>query len=128
MLISRGHNGLHCLPALNGATDTLGNFPDCLTAGGGRHAMSCSTLQNRRLRGHHDIGSCDMDRGVSGCGACHGGGNGGGGALGAPPPPTLRLGPAPFWAVLSAFPGGGWNWAPGRVLSAPPTPFRPPPT
>src|SRR5262249_13324931 len=34
MLFSRGHKGLHCLPALNGATDTLGNFPDCLTAGG----------------------------------------------------------------------------------------------
>ena len=24
------HNGLHCLPALNGATGSLGNFPQCL--------------------------------------------------------------------------------------------------
>ena len=24
-------NGLHCLPALNGATGSLGNFPQCLT-------------------------------------------------------------------------------------------------
>src|SRR5262245_50601171 len=30
--ISFGHNGLHCLPALNGATGSLGNFPECLTA------------------------------------------------------------------------------------------------
>ena len=29
--ISFGHNDLHCLPALNGATCALGNFPDCLT-------------------------------------------------------------------------------------------------
>src|SRR5262249_55991927 len=26
------HNGLHCLPALSGATGALGNFPQCLTA------------------------------------------------------------------------------------------------
>ena len=24
-------NGLHCLPALNGATGSLGDFPECLT-------------------------------------------------------------------------------------------------
>ena len=29
-------NGLHCLPALNGATGSLGNFPECLT---GRTSM-----------------------------------------------------------------------------------------
>ena len=29
--ISFGHNDLHCLPALNGATGSLGNFPQCLT-------------------------------------------------------------------------------------------------
>jgi len=29
--ISFGHNGLHCLPVLNGATGALGNFPECLT-------------------------------------------------------------------------------------------------
>jgi hypothetical protein len=29
--ISFGHNDLHCLPALNGATCPLGNFPECLT-------------------------------------------------------------------------------------------------
>ena len=29
-------NGLHCLPALNGATCALGNFPQCLT---GRTSM-----------------------------------------------------------------------------------------
>ena len=29
--ISFGHNDLHCLPALNGATGALGNFPQCLT-------------------------------------------------------------------------------------------------
>src|SRR5262249_54779407 len=47
MLISSGHNGLHCLPALNGATDTLGNFPDCLTAGGGPAAMRCRVQRIR---------------------------------------------------------------------------------
>jgi hypothetical protein len=26
------HNDLHCLPALNGATGSLGNFPQCLIA------------------------------------------------------------------------------------------------
>src|SRR5215471_19972335 len=31
------HNGLHCLPALNGATGSLGYFPECLTA---RSALS----------------------------------------------------------------------------------------
>src|SRR5262249_15325607 len=31
-LISRSFNSLHCLPALNGATCALGNFPQCLTA------------------------------------------------------------------------------------------------
>ena len=30
--ISFGHNGLRCLPVLNGATCALGNFPECLTA------------------------------------------------------------------------------------------------
>jgi len=32
------HNGLRCLPALNGATCRLGNFPECLT--GHAHARS----------------------------------------------------------------------------------------
>src|SRR5262245_6501857 len=31
MLFYSDHNCLHCLPAPNGATDALGNFPDCLT-------------------------------------------------------------------------------------------------
>ena len=29
--IFNSHNNLHCLPALNGATGSLGNFPDHLT-------------------------------------------------------------------------------------------------
>ena len=34
--VCNSHNGLHCLPALNGATGSLGNFPECLT---GRTSM-----------------------------------------------------------------------------------------
>src|SRR5262249_16614813 len=34
------HKGLHCLPALNGATCALGNFPQCLTARSRSHRRS----------------------------------------------------------------------------------------
>jgi len=54
-----GHNGLHCLPALNGATDALGNFPQCLTGatmlafaddaafGDRRRATPCTSTASR---------------------------------------------------------------------------------
>src|SRR5262249_55438050 len=35
------HNDLHCLPALNGATGALGNFPQCLTT---RPALTAGAL------------------------------------------------------------------------------------
>jgi len=41
--ISFGHNGLHCLPGLNGATCAWGNFPQCLTA---RSALTDDALHS----------------------------------------------------------------------------------
>ena len=55
--ISFGHNGLHCLPALNGATDALGNIPECLTAHSslGDSVLTVNvTIENRWAEGQND--------------------------------------------------------------------------
>src|SRR5215472_11950625 len=50
--IFSSHNDLHCLPALNGATCPLGNFPQCLT---GRSSLGDGALHSPP---HHTRSSC----------------------------------------------------------------------